>query len=84
LIRTKGQKMNANELQKWDVISFRRSNMNRSATALLVSEIDSQSFAGTTTISATVEVNGKKQILCFTESLIWNFIGTMNPDKAGA
>jgi hypothetical protein len=80
----KGTKMNAENLQKWDVITFRRSNMNRSVTALIVSDIQQQTFADMTFTSAVVEINNKTQILNFNEGVTWKLIGTMNPDKVGA
>ena len=76
--------MNAEQLQKWDVITFRRSNMNRSVTALIVSDIQQQTFADMTFTSAVVEINNKTQILNFNEGVTWKLIGTMNPDKVGA
>ena len=76
--------MNAENLQKWDVITFRRSNMNRSVTALIVSDIQQQTFADMTFTSAVVEINNKTQILNFNEGVTWKLIGTMNPEKAGA
>jgi hypothetical protein len=76
--------MNAENLQKWDVITFRRSNMNRSVTALIVSDIQQQTFADMTFTSAVVEINNKTQILNFNEGVTWKLIGTMNPDKVGA
>jgi hypothetical protein len=80
----KGHKMNAENLQKWDVITFRRSNMNRSVTALIVSDIQQQTFADMTFTSAVVEINNKTQVLNFNEGVTWKLIGTMNPDKVGA
>ena len=80
----KGQKMNAENLQKWDVITFRRSNMNRSVTALIVSDIQQQTFADMTFTSAVIEINNKTQILNFNEGVTWKLIGTMNPDKVDA
>ena len=76
--------MNAEQLQKWDVITFRRSNMNRSVTALIVSDIEQQTFADMTFTSALVEIKDKKQVLTFGEGVTWKLIGTMNPDKVGA
>ena len=76
--------MNAENLQKWDVITFRRSNMNRSVTALIVSDIQQQTFADMTFTSAVVEINNKTQVLNFNEGVTWKLIGTMNPDKVGA
>jgi hypothetical protein len=76
--------MNAENLQKWDVITFRRTNMNRSVTALIVSDIQQQTFADMIFTSAVVEINNKTQILNFNEGVTWKLIGTMNPDKVGA
>jgi len=76
--------MNANELQKWDVITFRRSNMNKSVTALIVSDIEQQIFADMTFTSAVVEINDKRQTLNFNEGVTWKLIGTINPDKVNA
>ena len=66
----------AADLQKWDVIRFRRSSERYFRTGLVWS-VDSESFAGITTTFVTVEVNDKKQLLSLTDSVEWHFLGSM-------
>jgi hypothetical protein len=66
----------AADLQKWDVINFRRSN-ERNFKAGLVWSVDTESFAGIQSTFVTVEVNNKKQLLRITDSVEWSFMGSM-------
>lgn len=71
----------AADLTQWDVITFRRSNERKFKTGFIW-HIYEESFAGFTSQFATVQLDGKKELIQLNGSTEWKFLGSMNPEAA--